>query len=208
VLDWITALIEKSGYLGIAALMLAENVFPPIPSELIMPLAGYNAARGELSLVGAVLAGSLGSIAGAFLWFGLGYWLGCEKLKRIAGRHGRWLTLTPGDIDDADAWFDRHGGKAVFLGRLVPGVRTLISVPAGVAHMSLSRFLTYSILGTVAWTAILAAAGFALGEQYQQVSGTLDPIANAVVVGLVIAYFYRVTTFQRRVRRKESAKPS
>jgi len=207
-LDWMTNLIDQGGYVGIAALMLAENVFPPIPSEVIMPLAGYNAAVGELSLIGAVIAGSVGSLAGAFLWFLLGYWLGCEKLKRFARRHGRLLTLTPKDIDQADAWFDRHGGKAVFLGRMVPGVRTLISVPAGVARMDLARFTLFSALGTVAWTALLATAGFLLGEGYDRVSGILNPIANVIMVGLVGGYLYRVLTFGRRVQRADGRHPS
>ncbi len=196
-IEWITGLIQSAGYAGVAFLMLAENVFPPIPSELIMPLAGFNAARGQLSLLGVVLAGSFGSLAGAFFWYWLARRFGTERLKRWAGRHGRWLTLEPREIDRADAWFDRHGHKAVLIGRLVPGIRTLISIPAGLSEMPTSRFLLYSGVGTLAWTTILAMAGYLLEDRYRSVEGWVDPVSKVVLVGLVAAYLYRVATFRR-----------
>jgi membrane protein DedA with SNARE-associated domain len=198
VFDWITGFIERTGYLGIALMMLAENIFPPIPSELIMPLAGFTAARGELSIVGAVLVGSVGSVVGSTLWYFVGCWLGGERLRRLAARHGRWLTVTPGDIDATCAWFGRHGGKAVLIGRLVPAVRTLISVPAGIAKMPLLPFLLYSATGTLAWTALLGGAGFILESQYRRVADWLDPVSNAVIGILVLWYIYRVVTFGNR----------
>ena len=118
--DWITGLVERTGYLGIALLMLAENVFPPIPSELIMPMAGFTAARGALNMVGVVVAGTVGSLAGVLLWYYIGRWIGLERLKRWAAKHGRWLTISPEEVDEAAAWFDRHCGKAVLIGRLIP----------------------------------------------------------------------------------------
>src|SRR5215208_6279797 len=118
--DWITGLVDRTGYLGIALLMLAENVFPPIPSELIMPVAGFTAAWGELTMAGVVLAGTAGSLLGALLWYYVGRWAGLERLKCWAGKHGRWLTITPEEVDEAAAWFDRHCGKAVLIGRLIP----------------------------------------------------------------------------------------
>ena len=196
--DWIAGLVEDGGYLGIAALMFAENLFPPIPSELIMPLAGFAAARGDLNIALATAAGAAGSLLGALFWYYVGRWLGSARLKRWAGRHGRWLTLTPGDIDRSCAWFNRHSGKAVFIGRLVPAVRTLISVPAGIAGMGLPRFLLYSALGTVLWTAFLAGLGYLLGDQYRKVADWSNPLSNAVIGILVIWYLYRVATFRRR----------
>jgi membrane protein DedA with SNARE-associated domain len=196
--DRITGLVEQTGYLGIALLMLAENVFPPIPSELIMPLAGFAAARGELGMAGVVAAGTAGALAGALFWYGLGRWVGLERLKRWAAEHGRWLTVSPDDLDRAAAWFGRHGGAAVLVGRLVPAVRTLISVPAGVAGMALPRFLAYSAVGTALWTALLAAAGYLLGEQHQEVGAYLDPVSDAVLALLALGYLYRVATFRRR----------
>lgn len=198
--DWIRELVEAGGYLGIAALMFAENLFPPIPSELIMPLAGFTSSRGELNIVIAVLAGSAGSLAGAVFWYGVGCWVGADRLKRWAARHGRWLTLTPHDVDDACAWFNRHCGKAVFFGRLVPAVRTLISVPAGIAGMGLRRFLLYSTLGTLLWTTFLAGAGYLLGEQYHRVAEWTNPVSNFVIAVLVLWYLYRVATFRRSSR--------
>ena len=196
--DWITQLVQQTGYLGIAILMLAENVFPPIPSELIMPLAGFSALRGDLNIFLVILAGTVGSLLGALFWYYLGRWLGLDRLKNWAGRHGRWLTIAPGEVDQAKDWFDRHAGRAVFFGRLVPAVRTLVSVPAGIAPMPLPAFLAYSTIGTGLWTAFLAGAGYLLGTQYELVQGWVNPISNVVVVALVLIYLYRVVTFGRR----------
>ena len=194
--DWITGFVERSGYWGIALLMLLENLFPPIPSELIMPLAGFTASRGELSLALVVIAGTVGSVLGALFWYAVGRWLGAARIKRFAARHGRWLTLSPGDVDEAGAWFDRHGAKAVFFGRLIPAVRTLISVPAGVSGMPMATFLAYSTLGSALWTALLAAAGYMLAGQYQRFAGIVDPASNLVVGALLVWYLYRVVTFR------------
>lgn len=196
--DWVTSVVEQGGYIGIFLLMFAENVFPPLPSEIIMPLAGFVAARGELNLIGVVLAGTAGSLLGAILWFYIGRWLGLDRLKRMAARHGRWLTVSPADIDRANAWFERHGGKAVFFGRLIPTVRTLISVPAGVSNMALKPFLAYTALGTALWTAFLAVAGYLLETQYTLVADYVGPVAKAVVVLIVLCYVYRVITFRRQ----------
>jgi membrane protein DedA with SNARE-associated domain len=194
--DWITGVVEQTGYAGIALLMLAENVFPPVPSELIMPLAGFTAAKGELSVVGVVLSGVAGSLAGALLWYWIGCRLGMERLRRWTARHGRWLTLTPAELDQARDWFRRHCGKAVLIGRLVPAVRTLISVPAGIAGMGLPRFLLYSGIGTALWTALLTAAGYVLESRYQEVQGWLNPISNVILIGMALWYVYRVVTFR------------
>lgn len=194
--SWIETVVNGMGPIGIALLMFLENVFPPIPSELIMPLAGSAAARGEASIVLVIVAGSIGSLAGATLWYYVGLWFGEDRLKRFAARHGRFLTLTPKEIDQADDWFDRHGAKAVFFGRLMPTVRTLISVPAGLSEMSLARFLLYSAAGTAIWTTLLGLAGYWLGEKYEEVEAWLNPVSN-VILGLIVAfYLYRVVTFR------------
>lgn len=196
--DWITQLVQQTGYLGIAFLMLAENVFPPIPSELIMPMAGFTAAQGNLNILGVILAGTVGSVLGALFWYYLGRWLGLTRLKRWAGRHGRWLTIAPDEVDLARQWFERHAGRAVFFGRLVPAVRTLISVPAGIARMPLGWFLAYSTIGTGLWAALLAVAGYLLGSQFEIVEGWLNPVSNVIVAALALIYVYRVVTFGRR----------
>lgn len=203
--DWITSVIDSVGALGIALLMFLENVFPPIPSELIMPMAGFNAAQGKSALWIVLLAGTLGSLAGALMWYWIGRKLGERRLKALARRHGRWLTITPDDIDQSNDWFDRHGGMAVFLGRLIPTVRTFISVPAGVARMPLAKFLAYTTVGTVVWTAFLALAGWVLQSQYEKVAAWLNPISTGVVVILVAWYLYRVVTYRRRVPEQPEA---
>jgi membrane protein DedA with SNARE-associated domain len=194
--QWITEFLTRTGYLGVALLMFAENVFPPIPSELIMPFAGFTAARGRLDLALTVAAGTLGSVAGALPWYAAGRWVGADRLRRWAGRHGRWLTLSPADVDGAQRWFGRHCGKSVLVGRLVPAVRTLVSVPAGIARMSFGRFLAFSAAGSLLWTGALAALGYALGGEYGRVGRYLGPVSNAVVGAVAVGYAYRVARWR------------
>ncbi|MBN9676165.1 DedA family protein [Salipiger bermudensis] len=202
--DWITNLIDSMGAFGVALLMFLENVFPPIPSELIMPLAGFNAARNTMSLPLVILAGSAGSLAGAYLWYWIGRRIGFERLCHLSQRHGRWLSVSPDEFDRANGWFDRHGGSAVLFGRVIPTVRTFISVPAGVRRMSRGWFLGLSALGTVAWTSLLTLAGYWLEGGYEAVSAWLNPVSTVVVLALVGTYLWRVATYGRRMRRKGS----
>lgn len=195
--SWIEGIVQTTGVLGVAFLMFLENVFPPIPSELIMPLAGYTASQGHANILLVIVAGTIGSLAGGFFWYLLGRWVGEEGLKRIADRYGRWLTLSRSDIDKADDWFDTHGHKAVLLGRLVPTVRTLISIPAGLSEMPVRRFLIYSAIGTAAWTTILALLGYGLGSQYERVNAWMDPVSYGVLGLIVLIYLYRVITFRK-----------
>ena len=194
--DWITGFLESGGYFAVAALMLLENIFPPIPSEVIMPLAGYSAGKGELNLPLVILAGSLGSVLGTLPWYGIGHWIGIERLKAWSRRHGRWLTLAPDDVEKAQDWFGKHCTKAVLFGRLIPAVRTLISVPAGVAGMALPKFLVFSAIGSLAWTAALAGAGSLLGENHDAVERYLGPVTNAILGVLVLGYAYRVVRWK------------
>jgi membrane protein DedA with SNARE-associated domain len=195
--EFITDFLEKSGYLGVFALMALENIFPPIPSEMIMPFAGFVAARGDLNVLGVLLAGTAGSVAGALPWYYGARVYGCERLKRLAGKHARWLTVTPDDIDTALAAFRKHGKKAVLFGRLVPAVRTLISVPAGLGNMSLGQFLLYSSIGSLAWTGLLTAAGFMLENKYEEVSKYVDPVSKTVLGAMLAWYLYRVVTWRK-----------
>jgi membrane protein DedA with SNARE-associated domain len=182
----------STGYFGILLLMFAENVFPPIPSEVIMPLAGYMAAQGKLSLFGIILAGMAGSVLGALSVYYLGRKLGEDRLKEFADNHGRWLTFSRKDIERAKRWFDRHGGAAMFFGRLIPGVRSLISIPAGIARMKLLPFLAYTATGTGIWSALLAYLGYFLGTEYAQVSEYLDPVSWIVFASVGVLYVVRV----------------
>ena len=194
--EFITGFLEKSGYLGVFALMALENIFPPIPSEMIMPFAGFVVARGDLNLVGVLLAGTAGSVAGALPWYYAAKVYGCERLKRLAERRARWLTIDAGDIDKALDAFRRHGRKTVLFGRLIPAVRTLISVPAGLSNMSLGRFLLYSSIGSLAWTGLLMAAGFLLEDKYAEVGKYVDPVSKTIFGALLAWYLYRVATYR------------
>jgi len=198
VFDFITEFMQNSGYFGVFALMALENIFPPIPSELIMPFAGFVAARGDLSVAGVLVAGTAGSVAGALPWYYAGKVYGKERLEKLADKHARWLTVTHGDIEHAMDAFEKHGKKVVLLGRLIPAIRTLISVPAGLAKMPLAQFLLYSTVGSLLWTGILTGAGYLLESQYERVADYVDPVSKAVLIGLVGWYLYRVATFKSR----------
>lgn len=196
--QWITDLIERLGYLGIAALMFLENLFPPLPSEVIMPLSGFTAADGRLNIYGVIAAGTVGTVLGAIFWYSVAKRLGEDGLKQWAGRHGRWITLSPDDIEKLDRWFDKHGGWAVPIGHLVPGIRTLISIPAGVFGMGIKRFVLLTTLGAGVWTALLGGAGYWLGGQYEQVERYLGPASTAIMATILVWYVYRVATFGRK----------
>ena len=197
--NWITGLIEQMGYVGIALLMLLENLFPPLPSEVIMPMAGFTASDGQLSIAGVLLAGTIGTLAGALFWYGVARKVGDERLKAWAGRHGRWITLSPDEIDHLHQWFERHRRWAVPLGHLVPGVRTFVSIPAGVFGMSLPRFIFLTLLGAGAWTSALGLAGYVLGNRFDQVDRYLGPASTAIMAAILLWYLYRVATFGRRL---------
>lgn len=190
--SWIMDVLVALSYPGLALLMFIENVFPPIPSELIMPLAGFLAAQGKMSFAGIVVAGTVGSVLGALPLYWVGRKLGKERLERLAERHGRWLTVSPEDIDRADDWFSRHGRKAMFLGRLVPGVRSLIAIPAGLHEMPMVPFLIFTMLGSAVWSAALAGAGYQLGAQFREVEKYLDPVSWVVFGGGFLWYLWRV----------------
>jgi membrane protein DedA with SNARE-associated domain len=195
---WVIHTISATSYWGVIFLMFVENVFPPIPSEVIMPLAGFMATQGQLSLLGVILAGTLGSVLGAVPLYYLGRMIGEERLMSFADRHGRWLTVSRGDLDNAKQWFDRHGGMAVLFCRLVPGVRSLISVPAGIEGMPLAPFLLFTTMGAALWTSILALAGYGLGANFRQVEAYLDPASYVVLAVIVGLYVWRVVTHKGR----------
>lgn len=201
--DWIKTVIGDLGYAAIVGLMFIENVFPPIPSELIMPFAGFMAAKGVYMFAGVVMAGVLGSVLGALPLYYLGDCMGEQRLKAWARRYGRWVAVSEGDVDKANSWFDKHGGKAVFFCRLVPGVRSLISIPAGSTGMNMTAFLTYTTLGTGLWTLLLASLGWLLGRQYERVSTYLGPVSYVVLGALAVAGITWVVK-RRRESREDS----
>ena len=202
--EQVTAIITLFGYWGIAFLMLLENVIPPIPSELIMPLAGFAAARGEMNLLSAIAAGTAGSILGALVWYYVGQALGLRRTCELADRHGKWLGISSKEVNAVHKWFARRtaGYWAVGIGRLVPSVRTYISVPAGIARMPMGKFLLSSVVGTLVWTALLTLAGFWLGENYERVAEFLAPISTAVIIALAVLFVVWVI-YQRRKKSRQ-----
>ena len=171
-------------------MMFLENVFPPIPSELIMPAAGFAAAIGELSLISVIIAGTIGSVLGALPLYYLGSRLDETRLNRLTERYGKYLLITPKDIISAQAWFDRHGKTVVFFGRMIPAIRSLISIPAGMARMSLLPFLMLTAMGSMIWSALLAYAGFVLGANYEKVGIYIESVSHYVVLLMVLIFSY------------------
>lgn len=162
--QWITSIMEQLGYFGIALLMFLDNIFPPIPSEIIMPSAGYTPSQGQLLLVGVVIAGCIGSLIAAALLYWVGYTFNHERIFRFVDRYGKFLFLKSVDVKKSLDWFEQYGHRIVFFGRMIPAVRSLISIPAGMSHMPFWKFMFYSSLGTIIWTTFLASVGFYFGE--------------------------------------------
>ena len=180
---WVTGVIVSSGYWGVVSLMVAENLFPPIPSEVILPLAGFLVWRGDLGFVPVLGVSILGSLLGAFILYALGRWGGRELVLRYA----RLLRVKEAELDRADDWFDRYGGAVVLVGRLVPGVRSVVSIPAGMAEMPLGQFALLTTLGSGVWNALLIGAGWTLGENWERVSHFVGSVSNFALVGLLLA---------------------
>ncbi|MBA3684110.1 MAG: DedA family protein [Planctomycetes bacterium] len=201
-LDWALGILDHLGYPGLLLLMALENVFPPIPSEAIMPLAGLSAARGQFTLPGVILAGVAGSVLGNLPLYLLGRRVGRERMRAWVVNHGRWLLLSGRDVDRADAWFDRHGWMAVGLGRLVPGVRSLISLPAGFAGMRALPFLISTVIGSAVWCGLLAALGFWFSGYVERLGRWIDVLSWGVlgVVALVVGLGIRRRLREGRAR--------
>lgn len=185
--EWVISIMEQLGYVGIALLMFLDNVFPPLPSEIIMPSAGFVAARGELSLLGVIVAGSIGSLIAAAVLYGLGRTISQPTLFQLTERYGKYFMIKPQDVKTALHWFEHYGHRVVFIGRMVPAVRSLISIPAGMSHMPFWKFMFYSGLGTIIWTAFLACVGFYFGENLERMHHILSQSGNIILVLLTIA---------------------
>jgi membrane protein DedA with SNARE-associated domain len=194
--EWIVNTITEFGYLGIMLLMLLEAVFPPIPSELIIPFAGFSVSQGRLDFVLVILAATAGSLLGAVPWYLVGRLFGLERVQWLADKIGRWFAFNADEIDYAAKVFKRWGGGIVLLGRLFPILRTLISVPAGLARMPVWSFALFSTVGMLIWNTVLVSAGYLLHEHYHLVEAWIDPLTY-VVLGLVVAiYLFRLITWK------------
>ncbi len=187
-------LVSNLGYPGIIIAMFAENLFPPIPSEAVMPLAGYLTTTGRFNLYLTIAAGVLGSLLGAVALYYIGVWLGDRRLREFLKRYGKFFMTGEKELDSAENWFDRHGEKSVFLARMVPIVRSVISVPAGFVRMRIRKFMFWTSLGTFIWTAAEVIAGVFLGKNWERIGAWMkkaDILAVAVLLGLVSYYVFK-----------------
>ncbi|TVV77240.1 DedA family protein [Sphingomonas solaris] len=196
--DFVREWIEGAGYLGVAFLMFLETVFPPIPSEVIMSLSGLQAQRGTMTLWGAIVAGTIGAMLGNIVWYVVARWLGIDRFRPLVERFGRVLTLDWREVERADHFFDRYDRFFVCFGRMMPTIRSLVSVPAGLFGMKPLPFILWSTLGTAGWTSALAIAGYALGANWKDVDKYLGPLSTGVVVLLLAWYLFRVVTWKPR----------
>lgn len=197
--EWITNTMNSLGYVGIALLMFLENLFPPIPSELIMPLAGFTISQGKMELIPAIAAGVIGTILGAFPWYYLGKIVDESRLEKLADKYGKWIFVSATDINKANKWFNKYGNIAVFLGRLVPGVRTLISLPAGINNMNIGSFVIYSTIGTLLWVSFLTGAGYFLGDNYESVEKYIGPISKIAI--LSIGFLFVIWVIRKQMKK-------
>lgn len=203
--DWVIRLIEQAGYLGVAFLMFLETIFPPIPSEVIMPVAGVAASQGKMALGWVIAAGTAGAMLGNIVWYLAARALGVIRLKPFILRWGRWLTIEWHEIERAEKLFGTIGWLIVGVGRVLPTVRSIISVPAGLLKMRFSTFFVASTIGTAAWTALLAGAGYLLGEHFRDVDRYIGPVSNGVIALLIGVYVWRLWQGHRRATATPSA---
>ncbi len=188
--EWIISIMEQLGYLGIALLMFLDNIFPPIPSEVIMPSAGYSASQGQLLLSGVIIAGCIGSLTAAAILYWIGYKFNHDKIFRWVDRYGKYLFIKSCDVQKALTWFEQYGHRIVFFGRMIPAVRSLISIPAGMSHMPFWKFMFYSALGTIIWTTFLACVGFYFGENQALMHDIFSQVGYVIIsiVALIIVW--------------------
>ncbi|WP_144510477.1 DedA family protein [Bacillus sp. FJAT-22090] len=183
---WITDWMNQFGYLGVFLLILVENIFPPIPSEVILTLGGFMTTTTLMTKFGIIVASTLGSVIGAAILYWIGSLLDVKRLEKIVQKYGKFLRLSIKDIHKANAWFEKYGVWAVFFGRLVPLVRSLISIPAGMSKMKFWLFLWFTFLGTLIWNTVLVSVGAAVGENWDEIVGYMDIYSNIVYVILAI----------------------
>ena len=198
--DWVIRLIDGTGYAGIFLLMMLETVFPPIPSEVIMPVAGVRAANGPMNLGGVIASGTAGAMVGNLFWYLVARWVGFKRFCPFVERHGRWLTMDWYDVEKVERLFGRFGSSVVAVGRMIPTIRSVVSIPAGLVRMRLPRFLFWSAVGTGAWSSLLAVAGYLLGQQFARIDEVLGPLSSAIVTAIILFYIWRQLTWHRRHR--------
>lgn len=198
---WVENIISTMGYPGLYLVMFLENIFPPIPSEVVLPLAGSLSLTGRFSIGLITLVGMLGSLTGAFAFYGLGKWLGEPNVRKLIERFGKYALLSMDDLDRSLEWFDKYDDWVIFFSRMVPIVRSLISIPAGIASMNFIKFSLFTVLGTALWSFVLSFGGRLLGEQWPLIADFINAYQNIV---LVITVVLVVVFFISRLLRKKS----
>lgn len=194
--DWVLNLIDAGGYWGIFLLMVLENVFPPVPSELIMGIGGIRVGQGHMDMGLLLLAGTLGTTVGNYFWYMAGRLLGFKRLRPLVDRYGRWATMEWKDVEALDRLFGKYGQGVVFVFRFLPVFRTMISLPAGLFRMGHVRFLLWTAAGALVWNLVLAYAGYLLGFHFNQIDKYVGPIATICVIAAIIAYLWRLFTWK------------
>ncbi len=200
---WAESIIGTMGYPGLTLIMFLENVFPPIPSEIVLPLAGSLTITGRFTILWVVFWGMVGSLLGALFFYALGMWLGEERVRWIIEKYGKWAMLSADDFDKAVDWFDRFGDLVIFFGRMVPVVRSLVSIPAGMAKMNMVKFVLYTIVGTSLWNFLLAIAGRLLGSSWPVVADWIGVYQNVVFAlsSAAVAAFIGLRLWRRRQKK-------
>ena len=189
--QWVQDVIESLGYLGVALLVIAENLFPPIPSEIVLPFAGFVARRGDGSVIVMVIASTIGSVVGALVLYAIAAAIGPERIHAFVVRFGKWFGVKESDMVRAEEWFDRRSNVAVLVGRCVPLIRSLVSIPAGFRRMRFSSFVVLTAIGSAVWNVALIGAGAALGDQWDRVGdyvGILQWLVIVVIMAVVIRF--------------------
>ncbi|PHK95131.1 alkaline phosphatase [Pseudoroseomonas rhizosphaerae] len=199
-IEWVTQTVGSAGPAGVFFLMFLENLFPPIPSELIMPLAGFAAAEGDMSLVAAILAGTAGSVIGNGVWYEVARGIGSKRIRPLVARYGRWFGVSGEDMDKAENTLRRHGPVALFFGRMLPAIRTLISIPAGLACITRPVFYLWTLVGGLLWVTVLAGAGYLLRDQYRKVEAAIEPLSYVVVAAVIGLYLWHLWRTRRTAR--------
>lgn len=198
---WLIGIMEEFGYAGVMFLIALENIFPPIPSEVILTFAGFMTASTDLSITGVILSSTVGSLLGAVLLYGLGLQMGVEKLERIVDKWGHLLRVTKKDIHKADSWFDRYGAWTVLFCRVIPLVRSLISIPAGISEMRFRTFLLFTTIGTLIWNSVLVYLGATVGASWEEIVKYIEVYSKFiyVILGLISVILLFVLVFRKRI---------
>ena len=201
--EMVIEIMNNFGYIGIFLLIAIENIFPPIPSEVILLFGGFMTTSTDMNVIGVIIASTLGSLVGAIALYYIGKILNKERLKKIiTSKYGKLLRLTPEDIDKADNWFDTKGNKTVFFCRFIPLIRSLISIPAGMSEMPMKKFLIYPIAGSAIWNTALTIAGSIVGEKWEDILAIMDQYSHIIVIALAILFIIAVVIFYSKRRKK------